>query len=81
MTRGNAIAIALGGIVIALYMIVTFAAFQHAKPSDPRDPRCDTAARYDAMRDGADCNVPMTKAERHYGCRFADADKHGGECP
>jgi hypothetical protein len=22
-----------------------------------RDPRCDTAARYDAMREGADCSL------------------------
>lgn len=25
--------------------------------------------------------APMTEAERHYGCRFVDADEHGGECP
>lgn len=24
--------------------------------TDKRDPRCDTPARYDAMRDGADCS-------------------------
>lgn len=27
------------------------------------------------------CKPAMTEAERHYGCRFIDADAHGGECP
>lgn len=27
------------------------------------------------------CKPPLTEEERHFGCRFAEADKHGGECP
>lgn len=38
-----------------------------AMPQD-RDPRCNTAARYDAMRDGANCSAseawPVKKSKR-----------------
>lgn len=72
-----ALLLSLAGFALAGFAF----AYHNAKPPlDPRDPRCDTAARYEAMREGADCNIPMTEAEKHYGCRFAEADKNGGEC-
>lgn len=42
--------------VIGLGLALVYAISHSRAPIDPRDPRCDTPARYEAMRDGADCS-------------------------
>lgn len=46
------------GYVVAIGLALMFAiSHSRREPNpDPRDPRCDTPARYEAMRDGADCS-------------------------
>jgi hypothetical protein len=45
-------------------LTVLFLAFLALPPADP-DPRCNTAARYEAMAEGADCfNPPARPAKR-----------------
>lgn len=49
----------LWDIVLAAAIVTMLAAsWLHGtkEPLDKRDPRCDTAARYEAMREGADCS-------------------------
>lgn len=44
-------------LVLVLVAMVIVYATHVAHPSDPRrDPRCDTPARYEAMREGANCS-------------------------
>lgn len=57
--RGNSGAIALVAVIVILTAIISFmeiAKSRFATDLDPRDPRCDTGARYEAMREGADCS-------------------------
>jgi hypothetical protein len=57
MTRGDQNALALVALIVILVAVICFSEVSRSRfATDPRDPRCDTAARYDAMRDGADCS-------------------------
>lgn len=65
-------------MILAVCAVICFAA--PAATESLRDPRCNTSARYDAMREGADCSGPEARSPSLRHAPVAD-DWAGNDMP